>query len=83
LEGTRSNRDAIGVKVVVTAGERKLVRWITGGGSYLSSRDKRLIFGLGQNPPQQVNAEILWPSGQGQTVSGLAIRRYHKIVEPR
>ena len=83
LEGTRSNRDAIGVKVVVTAGERKLVRWITGGGSYLSSRDKRLIFGLGQNPPQQVNAEILWPSGQAQTVSGLPIRRYHKVVEPR
>ncbi len=83
LEGTRSNRDAIGAKVVVSAGERKLVRWVTGGGSYLSSHDKRLIFGLGQNAPQQVRAEIRWPNGEVQTVSGLAPGRYHKIVEPR
>ena len=80
LEGTRSNRDAIGAKVVLVSGQRKLTRWITGGASYLSSHDKRLIFGLGQNGTP-VSAEIHWPSGQVQTVSGLAINRYHKIVE--
>lgn len=83
LEGTRSNRDAIGAKVVVESGERKLARWITGGSSYLSSHDQRLIFGLGHNAPREVNAEIHWPSGQVQTVSGLSIGRYHKVVEPR
>jgi enediyne biosynthesis protein E4 len=83
LEGTRSNRDAIGAKVVVSAGERKLVRWVTGGGSYLSSHDKRLIFGLGKNAPEQIQAEIHWPSGQLQAISGLATGRYHKIAEPR
>jgi enediyne biosynthesis protein E4 len=83
LEGTRSNRDAIGAKVVLTSGERKLVRWITGGASYLSSHDKRLIFGLGQNAPHEVSAVIHWPNGQVQNVSGLAVRRYHKVVEPR
>jgi hypothetical protein len=83
LEGTRSNRDAIGAKVVVSAGGRKLVRWITGGGSYLSSHDKRLIFGLGKNAPEQAVAQIHWPAGEVQTVSGLAIGRYHKIVEQR
>lgn len=83
LEGTRSNRDSIGAKVVVPLAGRKLVRWINGGSSYLSSHDKRLIFGLGQNAPQLVNAEIHWPSGQVQTVSGLTINGYHKIVEPR
>ena len=83
LEGTRSNRDAIGAKVTVTVGGRKLVGWVTGGGSYLSTRDKRLVFGLGQNAPAQVSAEIQWPNGQTQHVSGLAIRRYHKIEEPR
>jgi hypothetical protein len=82
LEGTRSNRDAIGAKVVLTSGERRLVRWITSGASYLSSHDKRLLFGLGQIATP-VSAEIHWPSGQMQTISGLAINRYHRIVEPR
>ena len=82
LEGTRSNRDAIGAKVALGSGEKKLVRWITSGASYLSSHDKRLVFGLGQNS-SPVSAEIRWPSGQMQSVSGLAVRRYHKIVEPR
>ncbi len=84
LQGTRSNRDAIGAKVIVPLAQRKLVRWITGGGSYLSSHDKRLIFGLGQNAvPGGLNVEIHWPSGQVQNVSALAANRYHKIVEPR
>ena len=83
LEGTRSNRDAIGAKVVLRQGARQLVGWIEGGGSYLSSHDKRIIFGLGPNSRQQVTAEIHWPSGQVQTLSGLAVNRYHKIVEPR
>jgi hypothetical protein len=83
LEGTRSNRDAIGAKVIVPSGERKLARWITSGGSYLSSHDQRLIFGLGQSAPRDVKAEIHWPSGQVQNVAGLAVNRYHRIVEPR
>jgi len=82
LEGTRSNRDAIGAKVVVQSGSRRLVRWIEGGGSYLSSHDKRLLFGLGAGPPSAVSAEISWPSGRSQVVAGLAINRYRKIVEP-
>jgi enediyne biosynthesis protein E4 len=83
LEGTRSNRDAIGAKAVIQAGTRKLVRWIEGGGSYLSSHDKRLIFGLGPNARHEVKAEIQWPSGQVQAVTGLAVNRYEKIIEPR
>jgi hypothetical protein len=83
LEGTRGNRDAIGANVVIEAGPRKLVRWIEGGGSYLSSSDKRLLFGLGPNTHSEVSAGITWPSGQTQTVSGLVINRYHKITEPR
>jgi hypothetical protein len=83
LEGTRSNRDAIGAKVVIEAGPRKIVRWIEGGGSYLSSSDKRLLFGLGPNTPSKVSAAITWPNGQIQTVSGLGVNRYHKITELR
>jgi len=69
--------------LVIEAGPHKLVRWIVGGGSYLSSSDKRLLFGLGTNTRPEVSAVITWPSGQTQTVSGLAVNRYHKITEPR
>jgi hypothetical protein len=82
LEGTRSNRDAIGAKVTVTLAGKRITRWVTGGSSYLSSHDKRLIFGLGR-AEGLVNAEIHWPSGQIQAVRSLEPRRYHKILEPR
>lgn len=83
LEGTRGNRDAIGAKVVLQADSQKLVRWVEGGGSYLSSHDKRVLFGLGAHPPKELRVEIHWPSGQIQSVAGLAPGRYHKVIEPR
>lgn len=83
LQGTRSNRDAIGAKVVLQADKQMLVRWVEGGGSYLSSHDRRVIFGLGGHSSQAPNVTITWPSGQTQTVRNLPINRYHKILEPR
>ena len=83
LTGTKSNRDAIGAKLTLSVGDRKLVRWLTGGASYLSSHDKRILFGLGGvRANQTVNVEILWPSGTRQNVTALKINRYHEIAEP-
>jgi hypothetical protein len=82
LQGTKSNRDAIGAKIVVTIGNRRIVRWIVGGSSYLSSSDKRVLVGLGHTPKSStVDAEIRWPSGALQNASNLEPNRYHKIVE--
>ena len=81
LEGTRSNRDAIGARVEIDGGGGKSVRWLTGGGSFLASHDKRLIFGLGKGGPERVEATIQWPSGQRQRLSGLQTNRYHAVVE--
>lgn len=83
LEGTRSNRDAVGARVEVDWGGRKSVRWLTGGGSFLASHDKRLIFGLGEAGPERVEATIRWPSGLRQRVTGLKTNRYHVIVEEK
>src|SRR5262249_52590408 len=47
LEGTASNRDAVGARVAATAGGRTHVVWRVGGGSYQASGDPRLHFGLG------------------------------------
>lgn len=82
LTGTKSNRDAIGAKLTLSIGDRKLTRWLTGGSSYLSSHDKRVIFGLGSLAVSQtVNVEVLWPSGARQNASSLKVNRYHHLVE--
>ncbi len=81
LQGTKSNRDAIGAKITVVSGNRKLVRWITGGSSYLSAHDKRVIVGLGSLALATTDVEIRWPSGVVQRLFGLKANRYHKIVE--
>jgi enediyne biosynthesis protein E4 len=82
LEGTKSNRDAIGAKAILRSGDRHAVRWVTGGSSYLSSSDKRVVFGLGPKTDSKVSVEIRWPTGFSQILSDLEIDRYHKIREP-
>ena len=82
LIGKKSNRDAIGARLTLRVADRKLVRWVTGGSSYLSSHDKRVLFGLGNAAANQTaDVEILWPSGTQQKVTALKINRYHQIVE--
>ena len=81
LRGTVSNRDAIGSRLTLRVGERSLTRWIHGGGSFLASHDRRVVFGLGGGgAPGEL--EIHWPSGRVQTVAALAPGRYHDITEP-
>jgi enediyne biosynthesis protein E4 len=83
LQGTKSNRDAIGARITVFAGGRRIVRWITGGSSYLSSHDKRVVAGLGKtSPTAKVNAEIRWPNGVSQSLPKLEPGRYHRVIEP-
>jgi hypothetical protein len=61
LIGTKSNRDGVGARVKVTAGDLVLQDQRKGGMSYQSAQDPRLHFGLGKHA--QVDAvEIVWPS---------------------
>ncbi len=60
-----------GTRVTVTAGGRPQTREITPVGSYLSSSDPRLYFGLG-SAARVERIEILWPSGKKQTMKNLA-----------
>ncbi len=61
LEGTKSNRSAIGARVTVRYGERVQTQEVAAQASYYSSNDKRLHFGLGTAPSAEVT--IRWPSG--------------------
>jgi enediyne biosynthesis protein E4 len=63
LEGTTSNRDAVGARVAVVAGGHRQQAERTGGGSYQSASDPRLHFGLGPNTRVE-SVEVRWPSGQ-------------------
>jgi hypothetical protein len=80
LEGTKSNRSAIGAQVTVTTGSHRQVSEVRSGGSYLSQNDLRLHFGLG-GAARADKVEIAWPSGKRQTVMGLEAGRLHRIRE--
>jgi hypothetical protein len=75
-------RDVAGAKVILEAGGRRQTRFAKGGGSYLSSGDRRLLFGLGA--AEKVDRlTVVWPSGRSQHWDGarLAVDHYHRLVE--
>jgi hypothetical protein len=69
LEGTTSNRDGIGARVAVVAGDRLLVQVKDGKSGYLSQSDVPLYFGLGEAGSVD-SVMVRWPSGGVQTVEG-------------
>ncbi|MDA2934033.1 CRTAC1 family protein [Acidobacteria bacterium AH-259-D05] len=80
LEGRRSNRDGIGAQVAITVAGTKYWGEVSRAGSYLSSHDVRLHFGLG--PVQQVDQlEIRWPSGTIQTLKGVSANQILRVQE--
>ena len=79
--GRKSNRDGIGIKVWITAGGTTQMKELTGGGSYLSSSDRRLHFGLGANGYAE-KIRILWPSGIHQETQHVQADRILKVEEP-
>jgi hypothetical protein len=76
LIGTKSNRDGVGARVKVSAGNLILHDQRKGGMSYQSAQDPRLHFGLG--PHSNVDEiEIFWPSG---SVTRLATIKSDQII---
>ena len=76
LRGTSSNRDGYGARVQVNG----QVRFATAAGSYLSSSDKRLHFGLGDN--KKADIEVRWPSGIRQTLRDISADQFLTVKEP-
>src|SRR5262249_3804811 len=60
--GSKSNRDGIGARVEVRAGNLRQIDEVRSGGSYLSQNDMSLHFGLG-NTARVDELTIMWPSG--------------------
>ena len=80
LEGTTSNRAAIGPRVTVYAGGVARIAEVRAGGSYISQNDLRLHFGLGLET-RISKVEITWPNGKREELKDLAADAIYTIVE--
>jgi tetratricopeptide (TPR) repeat protein/peroxiredoxin len=76
LEGTKSNRDAIGAIVTIETGSGRQRQMLRDGSGFLSQHSKDIFFGLGAaNTP--IHASIRWPSGLVQELRDLPLN--HRI----
>ena len=80
LEGTSSDRAALGATVRVTAAGRTQARAVLSQSSYYSHDDLRLHFGLG-SATRADEIEVRWPSGRVQKLANLPTGRVVAIKE--
>jgi hypothetical protein len=80
LIGTKSNRAAIGARVAVTTSAMTQIDEVRAGGSYNSTNDWRLHFGLGSEATMS-KVEISWPSGAKQQFQNLPADKIYEIKE--
>jgi hypothetical protein len=80
--GTKSPRDAMGTRIFLSADGARQRGDVFSGGSYASSSDQRVHFGLG-SAVKVDKVEVLWPSGLRQEVSLSSVDRVFTVVEGR
>jgi hypothetical protein len=80
LEGSASNRSAIGAEVRLFWDGRQQVQQVSGGSGFCAQNQRRLHFGVGKNPRIE-KAEIRWPSGKVQLIDKPAAGQVYKIKE--
>ena len=80
LEGTTSNRDAVGATVLVTAGGTTQARFQRAGLNFRVQSDSRLHFGLGDASTID-EIQVIWPSGEVQVITDVSPNQYVEIVE--
>jgi predicted nucleotidyltransferase len=79
LEGTKSNRSAIGARAVVRYGGNVQVQEVLSQASYYSVNDPRLHFGLGAATTADV--EVRWPNGAVQKAGGVKVDQILTVRE--
>jgi hypothetical protein len=78
--GTKSNRDGIGTKVVVTVGNTRQQGWIRSGSSYCSASDLKALFGLGSAEAADT-VTLTWPSGAVRTLTKVKANQLLVVTE--
>ncbi len=79
LEGVKSNRSAIGARVLVRYGGKVQAQAVLSQSSFYSSNDPRLHFGLGASTTAQV--EVYWPNGLVEQFPGIKANQWLKLRE--
>ncbi len=82
LVGTRSNRDALGTRIEVKAGNRTIYRQRKGGCSLESSHDPRVLVGIGAAAEAET-ITLRWPSGAVSTLEHVLAGTTTEVVEPK
>jgi enediyne biosynthesis protein E4 len=80
LVGTKSNKMGIGAKLVVISGKITQTAEVRAGGSYLSSNDPRLHFGLGADD-RMSQVEIRWPMGEKEILKDVPADFIYTVTE--
>ncbi|HWT02817.1 MAG TPA: CRTAC1 family protein [Pyrinomonadaceae bacterium] len=80
LTGTKSNRTAIGARVIIRVGSNVQAQEVASQSSYYSHNDLRLHFGMGTSRKAD-QIEIRWPSGQTETIKDIPVNQIVKIKE--
>jgi hypothetical protein len=79
LLGTKSNRSAIGARVLLHYGHKVQAQEVLSQSSFYSANDPRLHFGLGDEKIADI--EVHWPSGLKETFHAVAVDRLIVIKE--
>jgi lipoprotein-anchoring transpeptidase ErfK/SrfK len=74
------NADVVGAKVTLEANGRTQTRFAKGGGSYASTPDRRLVFGLGDKG-KVTKLTVTWPGGKKQEWTDVPTGKYHVLVQ--
>jgi hypothetical protein len=80
LVGTQANRDAVGARARVVAGDLTQISQRKGAYGYLCTHDPRLHFGLGEHGEAD-RVEVTWPSGEVEVVENVAAGQVLTITE--
>jgi hypothetical protein len=80
LEGSTSNRSAIGARVELHWNGRRQVQEVSGGSGFSSQNQRRLHFGLG-NASAVDRVVIRWPSGWTETIERPGVDQLHRVKE--
>lgn len=80
LVGVQSNRDAIGAIAVLSANGRTWTKQLTAGDGYLSTNERRLVFGIGTIT--KINSiRVSWPNGLQTEALDVPVNHHITIIE--